>query len=133
MMSSETGMRPKRQQLTKLYNVAKTPYEILTKAEWDWNKDEKKRVLQSFIMFCELQGVRDRERLDEMMDAYSIYIMEAAKTWIGWQHASRINYLGFVLKKDNMAIYVAKMNQPKQNDAQSKNIAGTKESGDWEF
>ena len=129
-MTNQQGMRPKGSELTKLYKLTTKPYEDILDLKWDWNKGEKKRVLQSFIQFCEVNKVRDRELLEEMMLEFQNYVQIQAKAWSKWDRADRNNYIGFLARKESIAMYFQKQ---KEDSASDTEIAGTEDQDEWSF
>lgn len=125
------GMRPKGPQLTSLYKSVSSQYETAIDVKWKWQAGEKKRVLQSFIRFCESMKVRDRELLEEMMSGFGSYVEKQSKLWSKWDKATRENYLGFVMKTESIAIYVAKT--VRDDSAEELEIEGTKTNDEWDF
>ena len=126
-------MKPDKTRLKYLYQSVVEPYEKKIKSKWKWEKGEKERVVQNYIMFCEAAGVRDLERIDEMIQEYLKFATKRANQWVTWQHAERRNYLGFVLNRDEAKIAGSKMNQDNAPKANDLNIAGTQTSEHWDF
>lgn len=126
-------MRPDRKQVSYLYKACVIPYEQLLTSKWKWEAGEKPRILQAYIMYCEAAEVRDLERIPEMLDAFIAVVQARGKKWSQWESANRINYLGFVLKRDDIKLAGVKANPDKGPKATDFAIAGTKSSDDWDF
>lgn len=126
-------MRPDRKQVSTLYKGTVSYFEELTSSKWSWNSGEKPRILQGYIIFCEAAGVRDKDRIPEMMDLFLKIMEKRSKKWIQWSEASRVNYLGFLLRREDLKVEGSKMNTDNKADAKDLEIAGTKTSDEWEF
>jgi len=126
-------MRPDRKLVSHLYKSCVVPFEELAKTKWVWDKGEKPRILQTYITYCEAAGVRDDSRIEEMVGDFIEEIQKRGKKWGQWAHANRSNYLGFVLKRDDIKIAGAKLNPENKAKAEDFAIAGTQDSEEWDF
>jgi intergrase/recombinase len=129
-MSNLKGMRPAGKELTALYKLVSDPYSERVKDTFKWQTGEKQKALRAFIEFCEYQGIRDRNYLEEMMAEFGKYCASRVPAWMGWEKSDRNNYLGFLFRESAMKMHCAKKDSEQATDTA---IAGTGQAEEWSF
>lgn len=126
-------MRLETENRKKVYDAFIEVFEAATGTAFKWQKGEKGRVKQIFIRVAESMGVRDEEDFPRVLTVYRKYLIHAAEKWLCWDKRDRNNYVGFLDKKDNIAIFVSGDKAGKKFKGQSNDIAGTKDADEWDF
>lgn len=123
-------MRLKGKKRQLVYKWFKFIFEKEVGKEFKFQTGEKKRVRQIFTHVAEQMGIRDENKFDEVLDYFQDYVFDKTEDWLKWDKASRNNYVGFMDKPDEIAIYVK--GKQKQQQAETK-IAGTESEEEWDF
>lgn len=119
-------MKLDRSKRNKIYKGFDHVYKKHVGIPFKFQKGEKGRVVNLFTQFCELSGVRDPDLFDEVYLEFAKYLISKTKEWLSWEHASRVNYIGFLDKPQSMSIFI------KKTDSQETSIAGQTDEG-WSF
>lgn len=123
-------MRLKGKKRQLVYKWFKFLFESEVGTEFKFETGEKKRVRQIFTHVAEQMGIRDEERFDEVLDCFQEYVSGKRDEWLKWDKATRNNYIGFMDKPEEIAIFVSGREKKKQ---QETSIAGTESEDDWDF
>jgi hypothetical protein len=118
---------------TKVYDAFIEVFEIATSAKFKWQPSEKDRVKNIFIRVAETMGCREEEDFDKVFTMYQKYLVNTVDKWIRWEKRDRMNYVGFMDKKENISIFVSGVQAQRKMKESSNEIAGTKHAEQWDF
>jgi hypothetical protein len=111
-----------------VYDTFIIVYEAASGSKLKWRQGEKGRVKMMFTLVSEAMGIRDEEKFTKVVKMFANYMISAADKWITWDKRDRGNYIGFLLNKENINIFVKG-----ESKLGGKKIVGVKEKNDWEF
>jgi hypothetical protein len=126
-------MRLSSSNRTKVYDGFIEVFEIATSAKFKWQPSEKDRVKNIFIRVAEAMNCREEEDFDKVFNMYQKYLVNAVDKWIRWDKRDRLNYVGFMDKKENISIFVSGVLAQRKMKESSHEIAGTKHAEQWDF
>jgi hypothetical protein len=118
---------------TKVYDAFIEVFEAATGAKFKWQPSEKERVKNIFIRVAEAMACREEEDFDRAFLMYQRYLVNAVDKWIRWDKRDRMNYVGFMDKKENISIFVSGVQAQRKLKESSHEIAGTKHAEQWDF
>jgi hypothetical protein len=105
-------------------------YEQAVGSSFDFQSGEKERVRKIFTYISEAMGIRDTERFDEVKECYKEYLEQKTDEWLEWDKCSRNNYIGFLLKPEEISIFVTSYQKKDENQV---GIAGTESQDEWGY
>jgi len=118
----------KGENLKKVYKTFVKQYSDI--GTFVWKKGEKGKVKNLFTLLAESFKIREEEKMGDALSLFEDYVFKHTKKWVLWDKASRDNYIGFLLNKENINVYKASKTTTKE---QETGIAGTNDNDEWDF
>lgn len=119
--------------LKKVYAAIKKQYRSQVGRSFRFKKGEKKRVKDIFTHVREALGNKKEQEFSEVFKCFYLYVKKQTQRWISWDKASRLNYIGFLDRPDDVYTFVAAFKKKFRSSSEEKEIAGTKKQDAWEF
>ena len=119
--------------LKGLYTTLSDAYYAQTGIVWKWDSGEKGRVKRIFTHVAEAMSLRDEEDFQAALKVFEKYVSQQTKDWLAWNKRSRSNYLGFLDKAQEIALFVKSLEESTKSQATKLKIAGTDKEDAWEF
>jgi len=90
----------------RIYLILQQAYLQSARTRFVYQKGDKQKIQKMYVLLCDSMKLQDYEtELEQSLDGFQEYVNLQTKKWSNWKSASRSNYLGFLLNRDNIASF----------------------------
>lgn len=121
----------KGKKLKVVYNTVKKVYYKNVKKNFKFKKGEKSRIKDVFTHIKEaLKENEENTSFKNVLDFFEDYLDSKTKSWLAWDKKSRFNYIGFLLREEDIYVFIK---GETIDDDEDLDMAGYNDSESWDF